>query len=291
MPDISDLSRVKALESTLSRGDNKQSDRVVKTGLFSQWMRSLKPAKLLIQGSFRGSRTVSPLSLLTATLTEAARADQQCFVTLVFFCGCHTDREEDPFSGGRALIQVLISQLLQQQPHLNISASPWELNMDLVRQGHLQQLCQLLSLLVHRLPGELTLFCLIDGMVYYERDEFIGETQYVLTEITRLVGNPTIQANVKLLITSPWRTGMAQQVFHEDHEVLRMEGMPSVGLTPSASRVVRRHISHTESDRSSRDSSPNFWERIADEVARGCKACKRVRRETCLKRWMQRLRA
>lgn len=262
MPDISasDLLRVKALESTLSRKYKEKADWVVKTGIFTQWMRSLKPAKLLIQGSFRGSRTLSPLCLLTATLTEAARADQQRFVSLVFFCSCHTDREEDTFSGGRALIQVLISQLLQQQPHMNISASPWELNVDLVRQGHLQQLCQLLSLLVHRLPGELTLFCLIDGMVYYERDEFIGETQYVLTEITRLVGDPTIEANVKLLITSPWRTSMAQNFFQEDHEVLHMEGVPSVGLTPSASRVIRRHISHTESHRSSRDSSPDVWE-------------------------------
>lgn len=132
--------------------------------------------------------------------------------------------------------------------------------MDLVRQGHLQQLCQVLSLLVHCLPGELTLFCLIDGMVYYERDEFIGETQYVLTEIIRLAGDPTVQANVKLLITSPWRTEMAQQFFQEDQEVLHMEGMPSVGLTSSASRVIRRHISHTESNQSSRDSSPDVWE-------------------------------
>ncbi|KAL2283615.1 hypothetical protein FJTKL_09690 [Diaporthe vaccinii] len=104
---------------------------------------------------------------------------------------------------------------------------------------------------------EVTLLCLIDGMVYYERDEFIGEMQYVLTEIVRLVGDPTVQANVKLLITSPWRTDMAQQFFQEDREILHMEGMPSVELTPSASRVIYRHISHTESGQSSRDNSPS----------------------------------
>lgn len=50
-------------------------------------------------------------------------------------------------------------------------------------------------------------------MGYYERDEFTNKMQYVLTEIMRLVGDPTVQANVKLYITSPWRAGMAHQFF------------------------------------------------------------------------------
>ncbi|KAG6361195.1 hypothetical protein INS49_009419 [Diaporthe citri] len=249
---------VKELGTTLSKRDKSKADQVLQTELFQQWMACLEPAKLLIHGNFRGSTTVSPLSLLTATLTEAARADQHRLVSLVFFCGCHLDREEDTFSGGRALMQMLISQLLQQQPHTNISPSPWELDMDRVRQVH--QLCQLFNLLVHRLPGEVTLFCLIDGMVYYERDEFIDEMHYVLTELMRLVGDPTTQANVKLLVTSPWRTEMAQQFFQEDREILYMEGMQSRELTPSASRVIHRHISHTESDQSSRETSPEPWE-------------------------------
>lgn len=262
VPDISgaDLQEVKELGSTLSQRDKRKADQVLQMEIFTQWMRSLKPAKLLIHGVFRGSRTVSPLSLLTATLTETVRADQTHFVSLVFFVGRHTDQDEDTFSGGKALIQSLISQLLQQQPHMNISPPPWELNMDLVRQGDLRQLCQLLNLLVHRLPGEVTLVCLIDGIVYYERDEFIDETQYVLAELMRLVGDPTIQANVKILITSPWRTEMTRQFFPEDHEILHMEGMTSMELTPSASPVIHRHISHTESDQSSRDSSPEPWE-------------------------------
>lgn len=262
VPDISDsdLQEVKELGSTLSQRDKRKADQVLQMDIFTQWMRSLKPAKLLIHGVFRGSRTVSPLSLLTATLTETVRTDQIQFVSLVFFGGRHSDRDEDAFSGGEALIQSFIYQLLQQQPHMIISPSPWELDMERVRQGDLQQLCQLLNLLIHRLPEEVTLFCLIDGMVYYERDEFIDETQYVLTELTRLVGDPTIQANVKLLVTSPWRTEMARQFFLEDHEILHMEGMTSMELTPSASRVIHRHISHTDSDQSSRESSPEPWE-------------------------------
>lgn len=262
VPDIStlDLQEVKEFGSTLSQRDKRKADQVLQMEIFTQWMRSLKPAKLLIHGVFRGSRTVSPLSLLTATLTETMRTDQIDFVSLVFFGGRHSDHDEDAFSGGKALIQSFISQLLQQQPHMSISPSPWELNIELVRQGDLQQLCQLFNLLVHRLSGEVTLFCLIDGMVYYERDEFIDETQRVLTELTRLVGDPTIQANVKLLVTSPWTTEMARQFFLEDHEILHMEGMTSIELTLSASRVIHRHISQTESDQSSRDSSPEPWE-------------------------------
>jgi hypothetical protein len=195
--------------------------------------------------------------VLTATLTEAARVDPIRFVTLVFFCSCHIDPEEDAFTGGRALIQALVLQLLQQQPHMTISPSPWEFQPDRVHQGDLHRLCHLFGLLVHRLPSELTLFCFIDGLVFYKRDEFIAEGQFVLAEILRLFGDPAIQANVKLLITSPWRSDMAHQFF-QDHEILHMQGMPSVELTPSSSRVLSRYMSHSESD-SSRESSPEPW--------------------------------
>lgn len=242
----------------MSQRDKKKADRVVQAEIFVQWMRSLRPAKLLIHGDFRGSRTVSPLSSLTATLTEAARTDPTRFVTLVFFCACHADPEEDAFTGGRALIQALISQLLQQQPHLNISPPSWQFNPEGVRQGDLQQLCQLFGLLVRSLPSEITLFCFIDGMVIYERDEFIAEAQFVLVEILRLVGDPTVQANMKVLITSPWRSTLAHQFFREDSEVLHIQGMPSVELTPSSSRVISRYMSHSGSDRS-RESSPEPW--------------------------------
>lgn len=259
-PDVSasDLLRVRQLDHTLSQKDKKKADRVVQTDLFRQWILSLKPAKLLIHGDFRGCRTVSPLSLLAATLNEAARADPTRFVTLVFFCACHADPEEDAFTGGRALMQALISQFLQQQPHVNISPPPWDFIPEGARQGDLQQLCHLFSLLVHNLPNEITLFCFIDGMVIYERDEFVADAQFVLLEILRLFGDPTVQANIKLLITSPWRSVLAHQFFQEESEVLHMQGMPSVELTPSSSRVIHRYMSHSGSDRS-RESSPEPW--------------------------------
>lgn len=260
VPDVSasDLMRVNDLANTLSQNAKRKADRVVQTELFRRWMKSLKPAKLLIQGDFRGSRTVSPLSLITTTLTEAARADPIRFVTLVFFCACHLDPEEDAFTGGRALIQSLISQLLLQQPKIKIAPSPWELHPERVGQGDLQQLCQIFGLLVHRLPSEITLFCCIDGVVLYERDEFITEAQYVLSEILRLVGGHNVQANVKLLVTSPWRTEMMHLFFQDDHEVLQMQAMPKFELTPNSSHVVSRYMSHSESD-SSRESSPEAW--------------------------------
>ncbi|KAL1855201.1 hypothetical protein Daus18300_011202 [Diaporthe australafricana] len=262
VPDIcaSDLARLKELDSMLSQKDKRKADQVLQTEPFRRWMAALRPAKLLIHGDFRDSRSASPLSLLTLSLTEAARTDPDRFIALAFFCGFHADPEEDDFSCVKALVQTLIYQLLQQQPRVCITPSPWEIDMGRVHQGDLQQLCRLFSLLVHSLPGEVTLFCLIDGMAYYERDEFIGEMRDVLAEILRLAGDPTIQANVKILITSPWRTDVVRQFFHEDDEILHMEGMPSAELSPSSSRVINRFVSRTESDESSRENSPEPWD-------------------------------
>ncbi|KAG8169966.1 hypothetical protein KVR01_000711 [Diaporthe batatas] len=260
VPDVSssDLSRVKNLGTILALKDKKKADRVVQSELFRQWMGSVRPVKLLVHGDFRGSRTASPLTLLTATLTEAGRADPTRFVTLVFFCSCHIDPSEDALVGGKALIQSLICQLLHQQPHMNISPTPWEFHPERVGQVDLQQLCHLFSLLVRHLPSETTLFCLIDCMVFYERDEFIAEAHFVLAEITRLVGDPAVQANTKLLITSPWRSGLAHQFFQGDREVLNMHGMPSIGLTPSSSRVIDRYMLHSGSE-PSWEGSPEPW--------------------------------
>lgn len=79
--------------------------------------------------------------------------------------------------------------------------------------------------------------------------------QYVLGEILRLVGNPSVQANIKVLITSPWGTDMTRQFFQWDGEILHMEGLPTLELTPSASRVVDRYMPGTGLGESDAESS------------------------------------
>lgn len=266
---LSDVARVKEQGATLiSARDKKRADQVVQTRHFRHWMGTPGRARLLVHGIFRGgSRTVSALSLLVATLAEALRERPAEFVCLAFFCGSHLDVDEDdgdaPQSvGGPALARSLVAQLLLQRPHLDATLAARDVDMDLARRGDVRQLCALLGNLVRQLPAETTVFALLDGLVYYEREEHAGGAGLALAEIMRLAGAVDVAANFKVLAASPWPTDAARRWFREEaDEILHMQGMPTLELTPSAARTLSRRVSGPGADSDdSRESSPGAWD-------------------------------
>lgn len=270
---ISDVARVKEQGATLvSAHDKKRADQVIQTQHFRHWMGTPGRARLLVHGMFRGGgRTVSALSLLIATLAEALRERPTDFVCLTFFCGSHLDVDEGdgdaPQSvGGPALVRALLAQLLLQRPDSDTRLAAAEADMDLVQRGDVGQLCALLGLLVRRLPAETTVFILLDGLVYYERDEYADGADLALAEIMRLAAAGDVAANVKVLAASPWPTDAARRWFRDDAgEILHMQGMPMLELTPSASRTLPRQVSGPGADSDwssdgSRESSPGAWD-------------------------------
>lgn len=177
---------------------------------------------------------------------------------LIFFCGQHLNREEesDPSAlegvapGGRQMIQSLVSQLLRQFPRLG---APWALEQNLLAccdikgaaSGSLDELCRMFGQIVHSIPSDRTIICLIDGISYFETDELQEEMLVVASlildisrrhEALQRGGFPPEGCAVKVLVTSPFSTSELHSMFQSDDEgedeyssILDMAEMPMVG--------------------------------------------------------------
>lgn len=221
------------------------AEQIVKTQLFRTWVVSPTSAKLLVHGNFSGTKYTSALSLFCGTLTETLRA-KEGFYSLIFFCGLHLhlkdEEDTEPHIGTVAMIKSLIAQLLHQH-RFDTSTLPHDSNPLYFHDTNIGQLCALFGWLVHQLPEDITLFCLIDGIEYFERDKFINDMPTVLAYILELTMDSTITAIFKVLVTSPWRTEFVRRPFENEgrhDEILSLASMSSMGGTPSMARLQRR---------------------------------------------------
>jgi hypothetical protein len=210
------------------------AEQVVRTRQFRNWLASPSSTQLLIHGIYDRQRYLSGLSLFCQTLAQSLAERTPHFLHLIFFCGLHV---EDEYSGGRAMIQSFICQLLCQHDFSGALRSS-EVVRQLVELGDVEELCELFEILVHRLPREVVLLCVIDGIVYYEREEFAGDMGLVLITLLKLSGGGDTQGVLKVLVTSPTKTVDVRRPF-DDELILSMESLPGSGMVASRERLVR----------------------------------------------------
>lgn len=215
-----------------------RAEQLIRTSQVREWLTGPTSSQLLVHGNYDRRAYVSGLSLFCMSLTHSLAERVPRFIPLAFFCGLHTEPRADPHVGGRALIQSFICQLLCQFDFNSGGIPMGPEALDEVQQGDLRALCRLFELLVHMLPNTVALFCLVDGVVYYERDEFRDDLGWVLMTILRLSDQAGTQSPVKVLLTSPMRTAVVRQSF-PDELILSMEGMARADLVASSSRLER----------------------------------------------------
>ncbi|KAK5658405.1 hypothetical protein OQA88_2382 [Cercophora sp. LCS_1] len=212
-----------------------RAEQIVRTQQFRDWLASPSSTQLLIHGNYDSQRYISGLSLFCQTLAQSLAQTTPYFLHLIFHCGLHLD--DGDYAGGRVMIQSFICQLLCQYD-FDGSLNSSEVVQQLVELGDMEELCELFETLVHRLPREVVLLCLIDGIVYYEREEFEHDVGLVLVTLLRLSGEQNTHAAVKILITSPTKTVDVRQPF-PDELVLSMETLAGSEMVASRERLVR----------------------------------------------------
>ncbi|KUI64416.1 hypothetical protein VM1G_11211 [Cytospora mali] len=218
-----------------------QAEQVVNTSLFRDWLVSASSAKLLIQWNTNPPQTiaeVSPLSIFCMTMTKALQARER-LLAIQWFCGRRIDpAEAGPYVGGHAMLASLIDQLLRQ---LAFETRPLQHVLDpaSLKAGSPNELQKLLDWLVRQLPQTITLFCIIDGVVLYERDEHWEEGSPVLAYLLRLTTDPSVQVAVKVLFTSVPGPCDIRGPFEEKKLILDIGTLPRQAWTPSEERIAR----------------------------------------------------
>lgn len=155
------------------------------------------------------------------------------------FCGLHTNSFTDQYTGGRAVIQNFICQLLCQYDFDKRLLASEKLDKHLIQLGDVNELCKLFQWLVSQLPQSVVLFCLLDGVGYYERTEFEHDMGLVVENLLKISASEKLQAAFKVLLTSSSRTNYIRQPF-PDELVLSIESMARIDMVPSKSRLERQ---------------------------------------------------
>ncbi|KAI4593321.1 hypothetical protein KJ359_009852 [Pestalotiopsis sp. 9143b] len=217
-------------------GGHSRTEQIMKSAQFRSWLVQADSKELLIHGNSSPER-ISPISFFTSMLLKNLR-DVEQFKSVAFFCGMHSYED---YGGARTLVMSLLTQLLQQQ-RFDLSFIDHRLAGSLDA-GNIAAFCHLFRELLQQVKDAETVFCVIDGINFYEcyGEDLLQETADVLCfllDLTRRRG-----AVFKILITSASNTLDVRQAFRDED----FFGLPEQAKDTSGFSSLRFERGLTES--------------------------------------------
>ncbi|KAI0105544.1 hypothetical protein GGR51DRAFT_519723 [Nemania sp. FL0031] len=180
---------------------------LLKTPEFNSWMQDRRPSILLADGATIGHvLVVSPMSSLCAALVSGLDDESSRTITLSFIAGLHvgTDPTSRSLDGPQGMMRSLVVQLLCSsllKPHLEFLTPE---SLEVYHNDDLKSLCNLFVRLVQQLPSGIDVFCIIDGISWYEQNPWkkgllsvTGMFEYLMTQL-----DPRETAILKVLMTN-----------------------------------------------------------------------------------------
>lgn len=211
-------------ELIFSRGEDR-TEQIMKSPQLRKWLVEPDSKELLIHGHSE-PLPVSPISFFCAILVQNLRSVER-FKSTAFFCGCHS---YDDDGGARTMIISLLSQLLQQLSFdLSFIDHETAYRMD---SGETLAFCYVFGRLVEQIKRTETVFCVIDGINFYEcnGEQPLQEMADVLRFLLDLANERG--PIYKILVTSPSSTeDVRQAVRDEDYFALPEQTANNTGFS------------------------------------------------------------
>lgn len=224
------------LQHTFSRidGNSEEFELACKVNTgedFKQWQGDDESPPLFIEGGLPlSSRRSTALSIVSSSLIKTLH-DSPRATAIYFFCGMHDDTN-DSVCGPQGVIRSLISQILRQfDVNLDFISM---LSRPLIEKLNIRALCDCFGKLIKQLPAWAVLFCIIDGISFFEKTLWADDTAKVIGDLRGLAYDTDVGATFKLLVTSPRRSTFVASIFEPES---RMNVSPS---------DTRRHASERE---------------------------------------------
>jgi hypothetical protein len=223
----------KDLESVLKQGNSfglmamSQAQRLLHADQFRQWCQ-LRPNFLLVDGNIEspGFERLSAVSYLCASLVASSFQVRDDAIVLHFFCGLHT-RLTDELRGPRGLIRSLLWQLvtsLASRQSVSLEFINDRELRDAMEQRDLAMLCYVFRMLISQLPLDTPVYCIVDGVDWYEEAEFRAGMDHVVHRLRDLVDDTRLKPLFKVLMASSFRTHHIGRNLHSRHRLsLRAE--------------------------------------------------------------------
>ncbi|KAI1505464.1 hypothetical protein F5X99DRAFT_404947 [Biscogniauxia marginata] len=201
--------------NTISRG---QARYLVQREGFKDWFLSRDPDLLVVNGNLNTSTSsrISPLSLVCAEIVEFINGIDD-ILALHFFCS-ENMAAGDRSSGPQRIMRSLLAQLLDLLHYRGclslefIDSRRWQQRLE---ELDLETLCLCFWKLINQLPT-ISLYCIIDGMSLYEREEWKHDMQYLTREFGEMVHDDKLRPRLKVLMTYATRARYIEQVVERD---------------------------------------------------------------------------
>ncbi|KAM6487404.1 hypothetical protein HDV62DRAFT_386038 [Trichoderma sp. SZMC 28011] len=196
---------------SMSAEARKRIDWLLTNENVKHWFTSTRSQTTLVNGHGSLER-VTPMSVYCAMLAQSLNSTGSIIV-LSHFCGLQSD-----------LLRSLLIQLLAQWKHPDITC----LKDDFVEKlkttspnRSSRQQRHLFHHLVAGLPKATPIFIIIDGTNYYETSDLLDDTKKVVREVNKLLSSESVEAMVKILITSPTRSSDLTKYF-KSNEIINV---------------------------------------------------------------------
>jgi hypothetical protein len=200
--------------TALTLADQDRAAAIIQHSKLEVWLSSQPSSMLFVNGSSRRHENISPLSFACAILAYAL-VQAPPIITLTWFCGLHA---EDSKADTIAMMRSLSCQLLAAYPRFQFrySASQYRSQLD---EQPLKMLLGLFTELIQQLSSTAAVFCIIDGISYYEGRNQCDGVSACIRKLVKLANRD--EPIFKLLVTSPTRmTYVHQQRGVESESIL-----------------------------------------------------------------------
>lgn len=181
----------------------------LKSQQLKTWLTCEDSEVLLVNGNSTGDK-VSPLTFACGIFTRSLSSFSGA-IRICFFCGMHCDPRKEEEPGAGLMLASLISQLLAGYSSYKLRFSQgWRFkaaDLESDSPNRIDALLELFSQLMMELPENQIVFCIIDGIQFYENHSRGRDTNKAIRHLVDLVlGQDERQKShtiFKLLITTP----------------------------------------------------------------------------------------
>lgn len=238
-----------------------------------QWMFADSSDIVVVHGdlaAFSGDhQRISSLSMVCATMAAGLIQTSPKSITLYYFCGLHMSSQDD-LDGPQGLLRLLIGRLLLELDTTggytpNLESMDGSFIKGLQRRD-IWHLCTLLSSLLGMFAPDTTIYCMIDGITWYDRATTRNDFHQIMQTLRSLVAGPCYsRCQLKVLITSPFRsTELTRSIPPHKQIVLEPETMM---LEASSGQMLQGELSLVETGMSdSRHASAQTHECPDEEI-------------------------
>ncbi|KAI0860096.1 hypothetical protein F4860DRAFT_504327 [Xylaria cubensis] len=205
-----DLSYVLRQDISFDAMSKGQARYLMQREEFKEWFFSSDPSLLAVNGNLDNSSgsKISPLSLVCAEMVNFLEGiDNE--VILYFFCS-EDMMSENGLPGPQKIMRSLLAQLLsflhQQSDSLSnrhglslafMESQRWQKQL---RSLNLVTLCDTFWNLIQQMRP-ITVFCIIDGLSLYEKEEWRDDVLFLVRELEEMVRDAKLRPRLKILIT------------------------------------------------------------------------------------------